>query len=172
MEKIISKEIESDLAKLGFYQIIGGVLGLIVILWNMFETFLMSALGILLYLFILLFFAYSIFCGILCLKANKNALRLSLINQILQVIGFAIMGFGFKYIAGVYFSIGLDLSESIKFGVGAGISSFNFNFNNQTERLELDFNVVAIALIYWIDKLMKKVKEENSIRQLSSIGSI
>lgn len=80
------------------------------------------------------------------------------------------MGFAFKYVAGFYLTIGLNLTDSIKFGFDAGISKLDFNFNNEEDRLEFDFNLVAFALIYWIDKLMKKVKEEAVIRQISSIG--
>lgn len=170
MEQLISKEIESDLTKLGLYQIAGGAIGLLIILWSIYKSPLLTGLTILVYLFILLFFSYSIFCGISCLKSKKNALRHSLTNQILQVIGFAMMGFAFKYVAGFYLTIGLNLTDSIKFGFDAGISKLDFNFNNEEDRLEFDFNLVAFALIYWIDKLMKKVKEEAVIRQISSIG--
>ena len=93
-----------------------------------------------------------------------------MINQILQVIGIAIMGFAFQYVAGFYLTIGLDLTKSFKFSFGAGISKFDFNFNNEKERLVVDFNLVAFAVIYWIDKLMKKEKEEEAIRLASLIG--
>jgi hypothetical protein len=170
MENLISKETESDLTKLGLYQIVGGAVGILIIIWGIYKSPLLTGLTALIYLFILLFFAYSIFCGTLCLKTKKNALGHSLTNQILQVIGFAIMGFAFKYVAGFYLTIGIDLTDSVNFGFGAGISKFNFNFNNEKDRLEVDFNLVAFALIYWIDKLMKKVKEEAAIRQASAIG--
>ena len=170
MEKQISKETEADLTKLGLYQIIGGAVGLLIILWSIFKTPLFTGLTVVVYLFILLFFAYSIFCGTLCLKTNKNALGHSLTNQIFQVIGFAMMGYAFKYVAGFYLTIGLDLTDSINLDFGAGVSKFDFNFNNEKDRLEVDFNLVAFALIYWIDKLMKKVKEEAAIRHASSIG--
>jgi hypothetical protein len=159
MEKLISKETESNLTKLGLYQIVGGVVGLIIIGWNIFKAPIFTGFTLLIYLFIILFFSYSIFCGRLCLKINKNALGHSITNQILQLFGFAIMGFAFKYVAGIYLTIGLNLTDSFVFSFGAGISKFNFNFHNEANRLEVDFNLIAFALIYWIDKLMKKVKE-------------
>ena len=170
MEKVISKETESDLIKLGLYQVVGGAVGLILILWSIYKSPLMSGLLVLIYLLVLLFFGYSILCGILCLKLKKNALEYSLVNQILQVVGFAMMGFAFKYVAGFFLTIGLNLSDSIKFGFGAGISKFDFNFNNERERFELDFNLIAFALIYWIDRLMKRVKQEITLRQINAIG--
>lgn len=170
MEKLISKEIESALTKLGLYQIVGGAVGILIIIWGIYRIPLLTGLTVLVYLFILLFFAYSIFCGILCLKTKKNALGHSLANQILQIMGFAMMGFAFKYVAGFYLTVGLDLTDSIKWGVSAGISKFDFNYNNENDRLEIDFNLIAFALIYRIDKLMKKVKEEEANKQVSSIG--
>lgn len=170
MEKLISKETASDLTKLGLYQIIGGAIGIILTIWGIYNIQLLAGLTVLLYLLFLLFFAYSIYCGMLCMKAKKEALMLSLVNQVFQVIGFAMMGFAFKYIAGLYVTVGLDMTDSINFGFSAGISKFDFNFNNEADRLEVDFNLIAFGLIYWIDKLMKKVKEEEATRQASSIG--
>ena len=172
MKKLVSKETESNLTKLGLYQTIGGVVGLLIILWSIFQAPLLTGKTIIVYLFILIFFAYSITCGTLCIMKKKNALGHSLTNQIIQVIGFAILGFAFKYIAGFYLTIGLDLTDSIKFNFGAGISKFDFNFNNEKDRLEVDFNLVAFALIYWIDKLIKKLKEEAVFIQASSISEL
>ena len=170
MEEFISKDVKSNLTKLGLYQIFGGSVGILIIIWAIYKSPLLTGLTVLVYLFILLFFVYSIFCGTLCLKTKKNALGHSLTNQILQVIGFAIMGFAFNYVSGLYLTIGLDLTDSIKLDFGAGISKFDFNLNNEKDRLEVDFNFVAFAVIFWIDKLMKKVKEEAIIIQTSSIG--
>lgn len=172
MRKLISRETDSDLTKLGFYQIAGGILGIIFMLIAIYSNPVLSGIAVLIYLLILLFFGYSILCGFFCVKARKNALLLSLANQILQILGFAMMGFAFKYVAGVYFSIGLDLTEGTNLSFGAGVSKFAFNFNNEEGRLELDINIIALALIYWIDNLMKRIKEESTLRQVSSIGAI
>lgn len=80
------------------------------------------------------------------------------------------MGFAFQYVAGFYLTIGLDLAHSIKLGMNAGLSTFQFSLNNGKGRLELEFNLVALALIYWIDKLMKRVRAEAVEREVSSIG--
>ena len=170
MEVLISKNTKSCLYRLGLYQIIGGVLGVLIIFWAIFKSQVFSELTILVYLIMLLFFCYSIFCGTLCIQTKRNALIHSLTNQILQLFGIAIMGYALKYVAGFYLTIGLDLKDSIEFKFGAGISKFDFNINNEKERLELDFNIVAFSFIIWIDKIMKKVKEEENFRQTSSIG--
>jgi hypothetical protein len=170
MNKLISKDTESDLLKLGLYQIFGGAIGIILVVVGIFRSSLFTSLNVLIFIFVLLFFSYSIFCGALCLKASKKALEHSLINQILQLIGFAAMGFAFKYVAGIYLAAGLDLTDSFNFSFGAGISKFNFNFNVDKDKLDLDLNLVAVCLVYWIDRLIKRVKEEIAVRQVGEIG--
>jgi hypothetical protein len=161
---------KSNISTIGWYQIIGGAIGAIIILYSVFNSTQFSALNISIYVFMLLFFAYSIFCGTLCLKHKDNALIHSLINQFLQLIGFAFFGFAFTYVAGLYLSIGLDLSNSIDMKFDVGISKFDFNINREHERAEINFNLVAFALIYWIDKLMKKIKEEKTNIEIASVG--
>jgi hypothetical protein len=170
MTKIISEEVKSSLVKLGIYQVIGGAIGTLLILWSVFTGSSLTGLTLLVYVFMLLFFGYSIFCGVLCLKAKQNALRHSIINQLMQVFGFAVLGFAFKYIAGLYLTVGLDLTESFEISFGAGISKFDFLFNKEADRIEIDFNLVAIILVYCISKLFKKVKAEYETSQVSSIG--
>jgi len=165
MEKLISKETELELTKLGLYQLVGGILGLLIVLWSIFKSPLLTGPTVLVFLLVLLLFAYSIFCGTICLRANKNALEYSLVNQMLQLISFAFMGFAFRYISGFYCTIGLDLTDKIKFDFGAGISNLVININNEKDKLSVDLNIVAFALIYWIDKLMSKVKHETITRQ-------
>ncbi|TAL50549.1 MAG: hypothetical protein EPN92_01585 [Chitinophagaceae bacterium] len=144
MSNFISDKTISKLKYLGIYQIIGGAIGVLLILWALLNSQQLTGLFIMIYLFMLLFFGFSIYCGTLCIKTKNNALQFSLINQILQVIGVAMFGFAFKYAAGIYLTAGLDLTETFNLKFGAGISRFDFNFNNETERLEIDFNFIAL----------------------------
>ena len=81
-------------------------------------------------------------------------------------------GFAFKYVAGFYLTIGLNLTESFNLTFGAGISKFDFNFNNENERLEVDFNLISLGLIIFIEKLRKSVKEEYDANKISSIDNV
>ncbi len=158
MKKSIFKDIESELKKLGIYQIGGGSIGLMGMIKGFFLNSNSSGFPLLVYSFMILSFSYSIYCGILCTNGIKNALKHSQLNQVFQVLGVALMGFAYQYVAGVYLTIGLDLADSINITFAAGVSKFDLNINKQHERLEVNFNLVAFALIYWIDQLLKKVK--------------
>lgn len=170
MNKIFSKEIGSDIIKLGFYQVIGGAIGIFLIIWSIYRSVLLSGSTVLVYLFMLLFFLCSLYCGILCIKLNRTALKYSFINQCFQIIGFAFFGFAFKYVAGFYLTFELDLTNSIDFGFGAGVSKLYLSINSEPERIELTFNIVAVAMVLWIEKLMRKIKTEEEIMKASSIG--
>jgi len=170
MQKDNTAKIKSDIFKLGSYQIIGGAIGVIMILISLFGTTQFAGLNILIYTFMFIFFAYSTFCGTLCISSKQTALRHSLINQFLQLLGFAFFGFAFSYVAGLYLTIGLDLSKSIEVKFGFGISKFDFNINRGAERVDISFNLVAFGLIYWIEKLAKKIKTEKEIVSVELIG--
>jgi hypothetical protein len=166
-----TSKILSKLRVLGIYQIIGGAIGIILILWDILNIQQIAGLTVGIYIFMFLFFAFSVYCGILCLKKRSSALILSLINQILQVIGFAMFGFAFQYAAGVYLTAGLDLSEALNFTFGIGVSKFDFNINNESSRLEVNFNLIALILIIFIEKMKKQLKEEQNENQISSIAT-
>ncbi len=167
MRKIVSKQTISDLNKLGIYQVAGVA---ILALWGLLNTSSVTGIVAWMYLFILSFFAYSIFCGVLCINTKKNALGLSLINQFLQLIGFTGNGIAFSYASGFYLHIGIDLTHSFVIDLGAGISKIDFNFNTDPGRLEINLNMVALGLIIWIDQLMKYVNAEIEKEKISSIG--
>ncbi len=164
-----TSKVLSKLYGLGIYQIVGGAIGVILIFWAIINGQQLAGLIFLVYLFMFLFFTFSIYCGILCLKKNNSALNLSLINQILQIIGFAMFGFAFQYAAGVYLTAGLDLTEAFNFTLGAGVSKFDVNINNENQRMEVTFNFIALGLIILIEKLKKQVKEEQDKSKIASI---
>lgn len=161
---------KSSILTIGWYQIVGGGTGFLKMLYSLFTTAQISGLLILINILILGFFIYSILCGTLCLKYKDNALTHSLINQFLQLISFACFSFSFIYVSGLYLSIGLDLSNSIAITFDFGISKFDFKIYSENVIAEMNFNLVAFGLIYWIDKLIKKIKEEKTNIEISSLG--
>src|SRR5688572_15978429 len=120
----------SFLRNLGIYQVIGGGVGILLILLALLNLQDIRPLLFVLYVGFSLFYAFSIYCGILCAMNKGTAFKLSLLDQLIQTVGIAIFGFAFQFAAGLYLSAGLDLSESFELKFGAGISKFDFNFNN------------------------------------------
>ena len=168
MEKYISKETQSDISKVGYYQIAGSLISVTLILWGIISSGLEESLF--LFIFILLFLSWSIYCGIHCLKTRKNCLQYSLINQLLQTIGIAIFGIVFQYAAGPYLYLGVNLTESGRFLFGAGLTNIVFAINSESDQIQIECNLVAIVFTFWIIRLMKKVKREKELNKTTSIG--
>ncbi len=85
---------------LGWYQTIGGSIGVILTVYAILVTESYMGITLLIYAFALLLFSYSIFCGVICVGNKESSLRHSLINQLIQCLGFAFLGFAFSYAAG------------------------------------------------------------------------
>jgi hypothetical protein len=170
MKKNLSKEIISKLNTLGFYQIGGGVIGLGLTVWIISGLASITGLLLLLLLIAIALYGYSIYCGILLLKKQISGLRYSVLNQILQIVSFSIFGFAFQYVSGIHLSIGLDLTDSFNFIFNVGISSWQITVNGDSQALGFSFNLVALFLIFWIEKLKSKMEKEQIEKQIESIA--
>ena len=166
----ISNKTAAGFLKLGVYQIVGGVIGILFIGMAGWKVALINTWVALLLLLAFLLFGYSILCGILLVMTKEAALKLSLTNQALQLVSWAILGFSFKYVAGVFVSVGLDLTDAFKFNFNVGVSGFEFNFHQDAERFEINFNLMALYLLYYTVNLDKKIKKETELHEFSEIG--
>ena len=170
MDNSVPKNIQSKLKAFGLYQITGGVIGLGI------TVYLVSGLTTInLLLIVLLFIAiglygYSIYCGTLLLTKNVSGLNLSLINQYLQLFSISFFGFGFQYISGVGVLVGLDLTESFFITFNLAVSEWQITINNHNELVTFNFNLVALFLIVFIEKLKNKIRKYQIEKQITSIG--
>lgn len=166
MKLKISRKSESDLFKLGIYQLTGGVIGLLILVWAALHTPFLTSLMVLVLFIVAVIFSYSIVCGILCFRLHEQALRYSLINQILQLVSIAAAGFSFHYCAGIYLNFGINLTHTIRLDAGLGISGFIFNFNKEPDEMNLYINIVALLLIIWIERIKKRTNREQMLQGL------
>ena len=164
------KGIRPKLKALSIYQIAGGIIGIALTLWLIIDN-LDSISGLLLFLILiaLSLYSYSIYCGVILLRDYKSGLKHTLINQVLQVLNFAMIGYAFQYVSGVYISIGIDLTESFNIKFNTGISAWQINFNSDSQLLYVNLNLIALYLIVLTDKLKVKVRNAEIQNQLSEI---
>ncbi|HMU46356.1 MAG TPA: hypothetical protein PKC72_08315 [Chitinophagaceae bacterium] len=168
-----SSNIELKLKVLGIYQIVGGVLGLTLTISLFFKLSLTNFLLTLILILALCLYLFSIYCGTLLVFNKKSlGLNLSLINQYVQLVSFSIKGLAFLYVSGIFFSAGIDITNSFNLLLNLGLSSWQLNINSESEALIINFNLVALFLIVVIGKLKKKIKEEKIAKEIDSIGSI
>ena len=167
--KNVSKFLITKLSILAINQIIGGVIGMILTIYVMTTAVTFSLLLITILIVIFGLYSYSILCGVLILKSPLIGLKYSLINQYIQILSFSILGYGFKYLSGLYFLLEFDLGNLPSFQLQWGLSTWNINFKNALEIKTVGINFVAIFLILFIDRQINilKVKAiDNSINEL------
>ncbi|RZJ53113.1 MAG: hypothetical protein EOO44_09575 [Flavobacterium sp.] len=162
MNTLKNKKLLKSIKLLAYYEIIGGVIGLLVLSYFFFVTSSIQ-LPLLIALSIgAIFFLFSIFSGYQLLYGNlATALNLSLITQMLQLISFAVSGYALLLVSGLMISVGLELTNGFEVSSGFSLSEYDFNFNNEKELVIFKINLVAVFLIYQIIKIKSKLTEIN-----------
>ena len=100
-------------------EILGGVWGLLIMFYRMFQVLdnLKFVIFLLLYL---IPFALSVLAGILLLKDKTAGLNLSLVVQLLQIPYFTLSGLYYSFMSGLLLGVRISFLE--------GMKNYNFNF--------------------------------------------
>jgi hypothetical protein len=161
-------KLKSKIASLAYYQIAGGAIGIILLIWLVVSTFPVQGANILLYLFMAILFALSICSGWLLLEGQTEVgLTLSKINQLLQVFGIAFGGFAYEYVAGISLSLGINLEDSANFIFNFSFSKLELYINSSKDFAKVEFNLVAIYLVYFIIKLQNAVSQRKKLGEFN-----
>ena len=158
---------DNKLFLLGAYQIGGGIYGVIMTLFLLadFQYFIIGK--ILIAIFGIALFLFSVFCGYLLIKRQfLKGLNLSIYNTAFQVIGFGVAGYHFKYVSGFFAGITLDLTRDIYAGIGFDFSIIDLALGSSSESLYLTINVLAILILGFIFKMKEKM--ENKISSIAN----
>lgn len=95
-------------------------------------------------------FLYSTACGVLIFTNTAKGVFHSRINQWLQVFKIMIAGFGYDYVSGFGFFVGIDLTNSLQIKFGLNVSAFHLNLATASETAYLSVNLMAILGLYII----------------------
>ena len=109
--------------------------------------------------------------GLFLYQRKTYGLRLSLINQILQIVGFSLGGFGFEYVAGLSFDFFIKYTDGIDITSNVGLSNWHILINNDTGIQEISINIVAMFLAFFILRLRKEYNLESPLNEISDIGT-
>ena len=170
MANFLSNKTARKLRIIGIYQFLGGFLGIGFTCLVIMNQAIFTSLVLFIVAIMLTFFSYSIFCGILLIKKKKSGLFHSKINQYLQLFGFASYGYAYQFASGACFTLGIDLTNSFFFTFNASLSSFHVSINTDSNSLLINFNLVALFMILFIEGLEKKITVEELKSQISDIG--
>jgi hypothetical protein len=150
---------ESRIKIIGIYQIIGGLIGLIATILLLAKFGFINGSSFKMFLLFILLYSFSVFCGYLLIKKQfEKGLNYSIINQLIQVLSFSILGFSFKFYSGLFLSLGINLTTDTILTYNFGLTTWNFKLNSESGIIEISINLVALILINIIFKLKEKLK--------------
>jgi len=156
----LTRQLQERITYLGFYQIAGGVIGIVLNTWLLINTDYISGVAVLALFASYGLFGFSIYCGNLLHKSKYDkGLRLSMINQALQVIKFNVLGYGYKYISGFMLMVGFDITNDFKFTFEFSLSSWRITIGSGDLLGIFGINLVAAVLIWFIGKLQNDIEE-------------
>jgi hypothetical protein len=150
---------ESRIKIIGIYQIIGGLIGLIATILLLVKFGFINGSSFKMFLLFILLYSFSVFCGYLLIKKQfEKGLNYSIINQLIQVLSFSILGFSFKFYSGLFLSLGINLTTDTILTYNFGLTTWNFKLNSESGIIEISINLVALILINIIFNLKEKLK--------------
>ena len=157
------KDTSFTLKLISWLQIIGGITGLGLICKLLLETGTINGPLLLIFFVGVSLFIFSIYSGkrLLTDLEKIEGLKLSLLNQSLQLVHWSLFGYGLSYSSGANLLIGFK-GLSIDFNFSVFISSFYMYINSDNEYF-IKVNVVAILLIIILYDILK---EKNLISNL------
>lgn len=80
-------------------------------------------------------------------------------NQLIQIIGFGVLGYAFHFTAGIYGGIKLNLTNDTIINFMFGHSMARIDINNLNGFTEISINFIAIILLNLILNLKSDVKK-------------
>ncbi|MCQ6557221.1 hypothetical protein [Paenibacillus mendelii] len=145
---------------IGWYEIVGGLFGLLVIVLGAANIGLFNNLYLaMIYLVFLLLFMLSIAAGVLMVLKKKAGRKLTIFIQILQVPQFIVKGTYYSFCAGAQLSLQFFGGMESGFRLNIGIfSEFKFYINTIFYTSMVSINIIPLLVIYFILKSRRKAE--------------
>jgi hypothetical protein len=155
------KKIYNRIEYLGYYQIIGGIIGILMILLSFYDK--LNSNGFFLFslsLFIALC-GFSIYSGILLIrKKHLKGLNFSIFIQAIQIISIVLLGYIFDFAVGLYLRLTIELTSDSIIGLDFGFANWNLSRNANPDLIEINFNLIAVVLLLFITNSIDRIKAE------------
>lgn len=154
---LVSSENKNWLKTFGIYQIIGGLIGIVVMI--PYYRFSGHIANIILSVLAITLFLFSIYTGWTLFKLRFKGIKLTILNQLLQTFSVAVSTFYFSYISGLSFAFNIDVAGSLLFGFKLNTSTFSFNFSGGDKQTYFSINILAILISVKTEKIGEQLKK-------------
>jgi hypothetical protein len=129
----------------------------------MIQTGTITGVVLLLLLFGLALFSYSIYAGkrLLTDEAKDVSVILSLINFALQLFQWKLLGYGLSYSSGIDLVLGFE-GLNFKASVSAIVATFNMSINSGNN-FYIKVNLAAVLIVVVLADILKELKEKKEL---------
>ena len=135
---------------------LGGIIGILILLFFNYANINSSKIITIILSYLLYFF--SIFCGYMLFKGElRKGINLSIINNLIQVLGFGALGFAYKFVSGISLSLNLDFTEDTIIGLNFDVSNLQMNLIGTSESVFMNINLIAILVLNYLLKSKEKL---------------
>lgn len=144
------------------YQIVGGVLGFLMMAYLFMTTNWKATPNWKDYLSMIspfLFFGFCIYSGMLLNKKNYVlGFKLVFISLVIQLIAFDVFGLFYSAINGVAVNLTLDLTNDVLAGLDFYPSQFFVALSSNVDVFIVKINLVVIGMLIYTSKVFQKIK--------------
>jgi len=147
---------------ISIFQIIGGIIGIAFISITFVKNWEFEPV-LLVGIFSICFYIYSLFCGITLLKPGKGSFKYTIVNQLLQVFHISVPEFSFQYVSGLSMNVGFSFMDKTTMDFGAGLSVFKFVLNQDTRGFFIGLNLVALFFLYQLRNIRRAALRDFAI---------
>jgi len=143
---------------LGFYQVVGGAIGLVLCLVGLGQFDTTNALIVGVMVGAILMYAYSVICGVFLLKVPTRLLRLRLsaVNQAVQVLVISSNSVTYKFVSGLAIIVGARTAPEMTLGLKFSLSSFLIHWGSANAEVFYGIDLIALILVVMIIQEMRR----------------
>lgn len=148
--RLSEAQLQQQVRYFAYYQLAGGLLTAATILLALAKVENLSSVIFLAYVAFFGLCGFTTYCGYLCLKQPTRVwgLQLSRLSLLSQFLGFTAAGISFRFFAGPFVALSIDLTNELLFKADASLAEFHFKLSHTSDTLLLSINVVAMLLFF------------------------
>jgi hypothetical protein len=151
---------------IGILEIVGGISGIGLILWLTLQGMETNTFVLLILLFAIGFYAYSIYAGIRLFKYKENGIFHSEILQWLQIIAMSYGGMTYLLTSAGNLFLGYNFTTStLEFKLNFIASEFQIDIMSSEHNNYFFINIMAIVILVLLEKSFNEIKNQKVIKE-------
>ncbi len=173
MEKFLKNSDRKIFNVIGYYQIIGGIVGIGLSIYSIITKTNIPTINYIFFIVAFVLYSFCLTSGLFLLKEKlEKGIKLTLINQILQSIQFSISGYSFIFVGLINVFVGIDYTNDFLFKLDFTLTKYLFTISQKNEVIVVGLNLIPILILFYIKKIETRIKLEKELLEESQEVSV